>query len=334
MNICVKRHLYLLIPVIMLLCGCSTSDNDGFPSNVYFAAAADSGNIYEVSYREHRLVLNGVGLEMGWYVEDGSNVYIGTHEMQSCLSTHWKAQYTGSHIDAVIFEDDGQGSYDLRFITVSNPVYDEGSEELSFDALALMTFNELTYAGDSIELGRLIIIFLNDVHDPVDAALPSDETAGEDYKISNYMTSGIIDTYHQFAEDFDKAVNKMIQDATAIRGSDISSMINNLNEMLAKIEAQTALSDSEKNVILTCTKEAVTLPSCSDLTNNSCRQDWKNIIQSRIKTPNNVVSTVNTATLTTDGMIVQAKQSLRDTVSGAASTVFKTIQKLAQQLGQ
>lgn len=330
MKIHVKKHIYAFIPAIMLLCGCSASDNDGFPSNVYFAAAADSGNIYEVSYREHRLVLNGVGQEMGWYVEDGSNVYIGTHEIQSCLSTHWKEQYTGSHIDAVIFEDDGHGSYNLRFITVSNPVYNEGSEELSFDALALMTFNELTYAGDSIGLGRLIIIFLNDVHEPVDAALPSGEASGVASNFSIDMIMG----NRQLAEDFDKAVNKMIQDATAIRGSDIESMINNLNEMLAKIEAQTALSDSEKNVILTCTKEAVSLPSCSDLTDSSCRQDWKNVIQGRINALNHVTSTVNTAILTTDGMIAQAKQSLRDTESGAASTVFKTIQKLAQQLGQ
>jgi|WetSurMetagenome_2_1015567.scaffolds.fasta_scaffold136872_2 hypothetical protein len=334
MKIRAKRHLYVLIPVIMLLCGCSASNNDGFPSNVYFAAAADSGIIYEVSYREHRLVLNGVGPEMGWYVEEGPNVHIGTHEMQSCLSTHWKSQYTGLHIDAVIFEEDGQGSYDLRFITVSNPVYDEESEELSFDALALMTFNELTYVGDSIELGRLIIIFLNDVHESAYVALPSGETAGEDYNISNDMTSGIINMYQQNAEDFDNAVNKMIQDATAISAGDISSTTNYLNAMLVKIEAQTPLSDIEKNVILTCTKEAVTLPSCSDLTDSSCRQDWKNIIQSRIDALNRLTSTVNTATLTTDGMIAQAKQSIRDTIGGAASTVFKTIQKLAQQLGQ
>lgn len=49
---------------------------------------------------------------------------------------------------------------------------------------------------------------------------------------------------------------------------------------------------------------------------------------------NSGASTVNTAALTTDGMIVQAKQSIRDAVGGAASTVFKTIQKLAQQMGQ
>ncbi len=330
MKIPVNNSVYVIIPVIMLLCACSASDNDGFPSNVYFAAAADSGTIYEVSYREHRLVLSGVKPEMGWYVENGPDVHIGTLEMQSCLSTHWNEQYTGPHVDAVIFEDDGRGSYDLRFITVSNPVYDEEKEELSFDALALMTFDELTYAGDSIELGELIIIFLNDVHEPAYAALPS----GEDYNISNDLTSGIINTYQQYAEDFDNAVNKMIQDATTISPGDISSTIDHLNAMLAKIEAQTALSDSEKNLLLTCTKETVTLPSCTDLTDSSCRQDWKNIIQSRINALNQVASTVNTATLTTDGMIVQAKQSLRDTIGGAASTVFKTIQKLAQQLGQ
>jgi hypothetical protein len=334
MEIPVNRSFYAFIPVIMLLCACSASNNDGFPSNVYFAAAADSGTIYEVSYREHRLVLSGVKPEMGWYVENGPDVHSGTLEMQSCLSTHWNEQYTGSHVDAVIFEDDGLGSYNLRFITVSNPIYDEEKEELSFDALALMTFDELTYAGDSIELNGLIIIFLNDIHEPAYAALPSGETAGEDYNISNDLTSGIINTYQQYAEDFDNAVNKMIQDATAMDPGQITSTVGQLNTMLTDIDAQTALSDSEKNLLLTCMKETVTLPSCTDLTDSSCRQDWKNVIQSRINALNQVASTVNTATLTTDGMIVQAKQSLRDTIGGAASTIFKTLQKLAQQLGQ
>lgn len=45
-------------------------------------------------------------------------------------------------------------------------------------------------------------------------------------------------------------------------------------------------------------------------------------------------TTVNTAVLTTDGLVVQAKQSLRDTISGATNTVLQTLKKLAQQLGQ
>ncbi|MFA6076173.1 MAG: hypothetical protein WCV63_09610 [Negativicutes bacterium] len=51
-------------------------------------------------------------------------------------------------------------------------------------------------------------------------------------------------------------------------------------------------------------------------------------------TPNTGAGTVSTAKLTTDGMVVQAKQSIRDSIGGAASTVFNTIKKLAQQLGQ
>ncbi len=46
----------------------------------------------------------------------------------------------------------------------------------------------------------------------------------------------------------------------------------------------------------------------------------------------NQPSTVNTAQLTTDALVVQAKQSLRDTVSGVANTIFTTLRKLAQKL--
>jgi hypothetical protein len=45
-------------------------------------------------------------------------------------------------------------------------------------------------------------------------------------------------------------------------------------------------------------------------------------------------STVSTASLTTDGLVVQARQSLRDVVSGAASEVQTSLRRLAQQLGQ
>jgi len=86
------------------------------------------------------------------------------------------------------------------------------------------------------------------------------------------ITSGIVDSYKNSAEQFDIAVNKMITDAATTSGGS--------------------------------------------------------------STPNAAASTVNTSALTTDGMVVQAKQSVRDTIGGAASTVFKTIQKLAQQLGQ
>jgi hypothetical protein len=45
-------------------------------------------------------------------------------------------------------------------------------------------------------------------------------------------------------------------------------------------------------------------------------------------------SVVSTAQLTTDGLVVQAEQSLRDTVGGTAAQVQSTLKELAQQLGQ
>jgi len=91
-----------------------------------------------------------------------------------------------------------------------------------------------------------------------------------DASVNSDLTSGIIDTYSQFASEFDTAVNKMIKDASG--GS-----------------ATSGASSSG--------------------------------------------AAVTTAQLTTDAMVVQAKQSLRDTVSGAAASVMSTLKKLSQQLG-
>ncbi|MFA5879226.1 MAG: hypothetical protein WC860_03530 [Candidatus Margulisiibacteriota bacterium] len=90
------------------------------------------------------------------------------------------------------------------------------------------------------------------------------------------MTTALTDTYNKAGQEFDKSVNKMIDDANA---TGVSS----------------AKGDGSSNTGTT---------------------------------------TVSTAALTTDGLVIQAKQSIRDTIGGAASTVMKTLQKLAQQLGQ
>ena len=58
------KYNFVLIPTLLLLGACAASDNDSSsnPLERYYAAAADSGSIIEVSYRNHRIVLIKLGI--------------------------------------------------------------------------------------------------------------------------------------------------------------------------------------------------------------------------------------------------------------------------------
>jgi hypothetical protein len=341
-------HPIMTAMLIIVFCSCSSSGNNDPLEGNYYATSSESGYIIKISERQHKLVLQNTLAQMGLFTENASDITTRTHDLQTCLSSHWSDQYGQSEVNAIIFEEDGAGSYELHFVTVTNPVFNRETKELSFDAYWFAGTDPEDSPENGIALSSLIIVFMNDPYTPKEVTFSEDvspENTINAEDASNDLTWGIINTYEDFARDFDNAVNKMIEDAAGQKDDldKVSSQISNVTGMLNKTNTGSPLSADETAYLINLGLS--NLPSCSNLSETSCLSSWNSVLQSGINALNNqkqiltesyskTQANVKTAQLTTDGMVVQAKQSIRDTVGGAASTVFKTLQKLAQQLGQ